>query len=81
MEIKRLKAAPFGTPALCKIVTGWALYEPGKGYYAFSSFRDQFGILTPYIPQGGKNALQSIVNAGGFASMDGMEFVNPLERR
>lgn len=81
MEIKRLRSVPFGTASLRKIVTGWALYEPGKGYYAFSSFRDQFGILAPYIPQGGKKALQSIINAGGFASMDGMEFVNPLERR
>lgn len=44
MEIKRLKAVPFGTASIIKIVTGWALYEPGKGYYAFSSLRDQFGM-------------------------------------
>lgn len=78
MEIKRLNAVPFGTPAVHQIVTGWALYEPGKGYYAFSSARDRFGILPPYVPVGGKKALQSIIDAGGFLSMDGMEFVNPM---
>lgn len=81
MEIKRLNAVPFGTASIQKIVTGWALYEPGKGYYAFSSSRDRFGILTPYIPQGGKKALQSIIDRGGIPSMDGMEFVYPFERR
>lgn len=79
MEIKRLNAVPFGWPHLHQIVTGWALYEPGRGYYAFSAHRDSFGILTPYVPQGGKKALQSIINGGGFISMDGMEFVSPVE--
>lgn len=79
MEIKRLRAVPFGNRAVCQIVTGWALYEPGKGYYAFSSDRDRFGILSPYIPRGGKKALQDIIDAGGFLSLDEMEFVNPVE--
>lgn len=80
MEIKKLNAVPFGTSSVCQIVTGWALYEPGRGYYAFSNMRDQYGILSPYIPQGGKKALESIIKAGGFCSLDGMEFVNPVER-
>lgn len=79
MEIKRLNAVPFGTPAVYQLVTGWALYEPGRGYYAFSSNRDRFGILAPYTPQGGRGALQAIIDAGGFLSMDGVEFVNPME--
>lgn len=78
MEIKKLNAVPFGNPNLHKIVTGWALYEPAKGYYAFSSDRDRFGILCPYMPVGGKSALRSIIKAGGFLSMEGMEFVNPM---
>lgn len=79
MEIKRLNSVPFGEPHLHQIVTGWALYEPGRGYYAFSDDRDRFGILAPYTPQGGRRALQAIIDAGGFLSLDGMEFVNPME--
>lgn len=76
MIIKRLKNAKFGGSNIWKVVTGWALYEEGKGYVAFSADRDKFGILIPYIPVGGKRALQSILDAGGFVSFDGMEYVN-----
>ena len=31
-----------------------------------------------YIPCGGKRALQSILDAGGFCSFDGMEYVQEL---
>ena len=69
MVIKRLKGAKFGTDRIARVVTGYALYEEGKGYIAFSSDRDEFGILAPYIPCGGKRALQSILDAGGFCSL------------
>lgn len=81
MRIKRLKSAKFGTDRIARVarvVTGYALYEEGKGYIAFSSDRDEFGILAPYIPCGGKSALQSILDAGGFCSFDGMEYVQEL---
>lgn len=73
MIIRRLKSAKFGTDRIARVVTGYALYEEGKGYIAFSSDRDEFGILVPYIPCGGKRALQSILDAGGFCSFDGMD--------
>lgn len=78
MTIKRLKNTKFGNAKIHCVVTGWALYEEGKGYVAFSNERDQYGILTPYIPRGGKKALQAILDAGGFCSFDGMEYVNAL---
>ena len=78
MEIKRLKNTKFGTNKIARVVTGWALYEAGKGWIAFSNDRDQFGILVPYIQCGGKKALQSILDAGGFVSFDGMEYVTEL---
>lgn len=78
MEIKRLKNTKFGTNKIARVVTGWALYEAGKGWIAFSNDRDQLGILVPYIPCGGKKALQSILDAGGFVSFDGMEYVTEL---
>ena len=37
MRIKRLKSAKFGTDRIARVVTGYALYEEGKGYIAFSS--------------------------------------------
>lgn len=69
MQIKRLRNTHFGTKKISRVVTGWALYEPGKGWVAFSADRDEFGILVPYIPCGGKRALQSILDAGGFAAL------------
>ena len=78
MEIKRLKNVKFGTEELHVVVTGWAFYVKGKGYVAYSHDRDEFGILAPYIPCGGKRALQAILNAGGFYSFDGMEYVKEL---
>ena len=47
MEIRRLKNTKFGTNKIARVVTGWALYEVGKGWIAFSHDRDQFGILVP----------------------------------
>ena len=78
MQIKRLKEAKFGSNKISRVVTGWALYEEGKGWVAFSCHRDQYGVLIPYIPSGGKKALQAILNAGGFVSFDGMEYVKEM---
>ena len=78
MEIRKITKERFGFKNICKVVSGYALYEPGKGYIAYSYTRDKFGILTPYIPNGGRKALQSIISAGGFTSLDGIEYVNPI---
>lgn len=42
MIIRRLKSAKFGTDRIARVVTGYALYEEGKGYIAFSSDRDEY---------------------------------------
>lgn len=78
MEIKRLKNVKFGSKKIARVVTGYALYEEGKGYIAFTAFRDKYGILAPYIPSGGKKALQSILDAGGFITFEGMEYVQEM---
>lgn len=54
MEVRRIKNMRFGTKELAVVVTGWVLYQEGKGYVAFSGMRDQHGILAPYSPRGGK---------------------------
>lgn len=78
MKIVRVKDKKFGNDFATITVTGYALYEEGKGFYAFTADRDKYGILTPYMPCGGRNALQAIIDAGGFDGMDGMEFVNTI---
>jgi len=78
MKIVKLTNKKFGTRFISRPVSGYALYEEGKGYIAFSSDRDGFGILIPYIPRGGKKVLQSILDDGGFISLDGMEYVTAL---
>ena len=78
MQIKRLKNVKFGTKLVVRVVSGYALYEEGKGYIAFSCDRDELGILIPYILCGGRKALQSILDAGGFCSFEGMEYVQEL---
>jgi len=78
MIVKKIKSAKFGNKFISREVSGWVLYEEGKGYIAFSADRDQYGILIPYIPAGGKKALQSIINAGGFINFDGMEYVKEM---
>lgn len=78
MMIKRIKDGKFGSKKLYTVVSGWAFYEEGKGYVAFSQARDRYGILIPYMPCGGKKALQSILDAGGFTSQEGIEYVVTL---
>lgn len=77
--IKKIKEAKFANAAgtIARIANGYAFYEEGKGWLAYSHDRDRFGILIPYIPCGGRKALQAILDAGGFTTMDGMEYVNP----
>lgn len=43
--------------------------------YGFIAFEDS---ITPYSPCGGRKALKSILEAGGFVSFEGMKFVNPI---
>lgn len=75
LEIRMLRNAKFGTPSRYAEVNGWALYDPIRGgYYAFSNDRSN-GVVIPYIPLGGKKALQAIIDEGGFVTMEGMEIV------
>lgn len=78
MKIVKLKNEKFGNALIRRCVSGYAFYQSGKGYVAFSKKRDGFGILIPYIPIGGRKALQNIIDTGGFIGFEGMEYVLPL---
>ncbi len=79
LKIERLKDAKFGNAHMYASVSGYALLDTERGgYWAFSCDRDRYGILTPYIPLGGKRALKSILDHGGFLNYGGMEIVKPF---
>lgn len=61
MVIKNLKNYKFRDEIGVYSITGFALYEEGKGFVSLD------GKL-PYSPVGGRMALQSILDAGGFTS-------------
>jgi len=46
---------------------GYAFYHPVRGFLAFACDGGR-----PYAPIGGRNALKSILDAGGFESFDGL---------
>jgi hypothetical protein len=56
------------------VCSGYALQDPKKGFIAFES---DGGM--PYIPKGGKKALKSILDAGGFVNFDGMRYIQPIK--
>ena len=78
MKIVKLNGAKFGNNTLYKMVSGYAIQDK-DGFIAFTCDRDKYGILTPYSPKGGKKALQSIIDAGGFIGFYGMEYVKEME--
>lgn len=50
----------------------FAFYIHGLGYLKFKNEKEI------YMPLGGKKALQSIINMGGFLHYEDMDFVNPI---
>ncbi|MCM1166747.1 MAG: hypothetical protein NC401_12145 [Ruminococcus sp.] len=74
LEIVRLDDLDFATPNGSASVRGWGFYIPGRGYIAFNHDND----FVPYSPIGGRDALQSIIDTGGFIDYNGIVFLNPM---
>jgi len=56
-------------------------YMASKNTYAFlteKGFYSDDGIY-PYVPGGGKKALQQILDCGGFTDYDNVKFIQPME--
>ena len=51
--------------------SGFCFLHPEKGYFAFA------GDETPYIPVGGRKALKSIMQDGGFIDFDTAVWLKP----
>ena len=59
MIIKNLKNFKFRDKFGIYVMNGFALYVEGKGFVSLDG-------EIPYAPVGGRKALQSIIDAGGF---------------
>ncbi len=73
LEVVRLTGKlKFRHPLGYTMPTGWCFKHPVKGYLAFE------GNTDPYLPCGGKRALLSIMEQGGFLNFDNAVWVNPI---
>ena len=61
MTIKSLKNYKFRDEIGVYSMKGFALYVEGKGFITLDGNK-------PYVPVGGKKALQNIIDMGGFIS-------------
>ena len=69
MKIKSVKNLKFKDSFGIYTTSGLALYEDGKGFVTMDG-------ETPYIPQGGRKALQSILDNGGFEG--DVKYIRPV---
>lgn len=80
LEIKSVKGLKFGNEkAYCK-PTGFALYHKNLGFLSFkeSNKGNPYQVPRPYNPLGGKKALKSILDYGGFTDYDDVEWIQPI---
>lgn len=76
LVIKSTKGFKFGNNKIQFETKGLGLYHPVLGFVSFS--KDKYGINQPYIPQGGRKALQSVLDKGGLLEYDSVNFAKPI---
>lgn len=72
LSIVKFNGERFQAPGGYYKPTGHALKHPELGFVAFG------GSDHPYQPRGGRKALKAILEAGGFNSFDGMNWLKPM---
>ena len=73
LEIVRLKGnLKFKHPLGYTLPCGYCFKHPEKGFFAFA------GETEPYMPCGGRKALLSIMQSGGFLDFDNAVWLQPL---
>ncbi|PAD72878.1 hypothetical protein CHH67_21200 [Paenibacillus campinasensis] len=71
LEIVKLGSQRFKTAGGYYQPEGYALRHPELGFLAFEGD-------VPYIPVGGRQALQEILDAGGLVSTDGCKWIQAM---
>lgn len=72
LQIKKVNGLKWKIEDRYCTIDGFSLYEDSKGYMSFK----HDGI--PYVPTGGKKALQRIIDDGGLTSYDNVVWINPI---
>ena len=73
LQIVKLKKQKFRTTNGYYQPEGYTLYHPDLGYITLDN--DDY----PYIPCGGKKALQEILNAGGLLDYTNVKWLQPMQ--
>ncbi|AFM42932.1 hypothetical protein Desaci_4069 [Desulfosporosinus acidiphilus SJ4] len=75
LQIVHVKGKRFKCPeGYRKIESGFAFFVPGLGYLAFNDSK-----YIPYMPLGGRKALESILKAGGMLNYDDIIFIREMD--
>jgi hypothetical protein len=73
LKIVKLKDQKFKAVGGYYMPKGYVLHHSELGYFAFA------GAKCPYSPVGGKQALQSILDTGGFTDFDSALWLKDME--
>lgn len=73
LEIVKLNGERFAVPGGYMKPDGYCFRHPELGFLGFKSDKP-----IPYRPIGGKNALQSILDDGGFLDFDSIVWFKPM---
>ncbi|AFM40470.1 hypothetical protein Desaci_1453 [Desulfosporosinus acidiphilus SJ4] len=74
LQIVSMKGKRFKCPGgYCEFDRGFAFFVPGLGYLAFTDSKE-----IPYMPQGGREALESILEAGGMLDYETIIFIQEM---
>lgn len=65
LKIKSVKGLKFGTDKAYCMPKGLALYHSELGFICLGNINKEFNISIPYVPCGGRRALNEILEAGG----------------
>lgn len=76
LVIKSTKGMRFGNEKIQFESSGLGLYHPVLGFVSFD--KDKYGINIPYVPTGGRKALNQILAHGGLTSYDNAKWAKPI---
>lgn len=79
LEVKSVKGLKFGNKKVYCMTKGYGLYHKDLGFLAFKADNEGYPAPKPYTPLGGKEALESILECGGFDNYDEIEWMHPIK--
>lgn len=78
LQIKKVNGLRFGNHLAYNEARGYAFYHEDLGYMSFKKDNESKDAKVPYIPLGGKRALEYILDTGGLIHYDDIEWLQPI---